>query len=113
MYQEIALTDHLNQRIKTMVRVKGADIVLEVQLRWQKALNLWTMSVWNENGEALALRVPVLSGIDRETGNIVKPFLYLGFGSVYAVPRSVEFNGIDPTDKNLHKDYALIWGGED
>lgn len=113
MYQEIALKDHLNQKIKTMVSIKGVDRVFEIQLRWQKALNLWTMSVWNEAGEVLALQVPVMSGLDYETGNIVKPFLYLDFGRVYVVPRSVEYLGIDPNDKNLHKDYVLIWGGDD
>lgn len=113
MYQLVNAENELNQRQKVALVVGGVEQVYEIQVRWQKEISLWTMNVWNEEGDILATQLPMLSGVSLSTANIAKPLDYVGFGEVYVMPRSDEDYGTDPASDNLHSKYGIVWGDEE
>ncbi len=107
--KEFILSDNLNQSYKLTVDINGENVIFDVQVRWHEILKCWLISIRFEDGEVVALNVPMLSGLIHETANLLYQYEHLLAGEIYISPQTDEAVGKDPKKDNLSTDYGLLW----
>lgn len=107
---EFVLSNDKNQSYRVNVDVDGKGQIFDIQVRWHEILDCWLLSIWRENGEIVAKNVPMLSGLNNETSNLLHVYDYLNAGQVFVSPQTDDAVGVDPNIETLSKDYGLLWG---
>lgn len=108
--QFLKLGQNMNSSIVLIMDIDGENKSLNIVLRWQNILKQWTMTVKDEVGNDLITHIPLISGIDGLTADLLRVYAYKALGSMCLYPLIDEARGIDPTKENLKENYAVAWG---
>lgn len=100
----------LNESRTVTLEIDGENRLMTINFRHHRITDQWTMSVKDERGEDVVTHLPLMSGVDWMTANLLRVFAYKKVGCAAVYPQNEGMWGEDPTKDNLASDYVLVWG---
>jgi len=106
--QVIPLSCNGNQSFPVTLSVDGANLTLNLALRYSEVAGYWVLTISDADGNLLVDSVPMICGA-WPAGNLLCQQAYLKIGSAYII--NANNSPMDhPDDTNLGTDFLLLWG---
>lgn len=109
MYK-IELTNSPNQTFQSIIPVNGGNIDFTFYLSYNDQAGYWSLTLTNTLTQELYFsNLPLLSSFSEYT-NMIFQLDYKMIGSIYIAYIQNIQNASMPDDKNIGKDYIMVWG---
>lgn len=107
--QVLPVTNAPNQTFQASLTVDGAQLLLNLTLRYNEIAKYWVMTVEDQNGNLILDSIPLVTGNDPAC-NILKQFSYLEIGSCFVINQSGSNVPNLPDNNTLGSSFVCIWG---
>lgn len=106
--QIVPLSSAPSQKMSVTLTVDGAQLTLQLSVRFNEMANYWVMGISDSQSNMLIDSLPLLTG-SYPAANILAQYAYLKIGSAYII--NVSGTDLDYPDRNtLGADFSLLWG---
>lgn len=106
---KVPLTNSPDQSFETTLNINGQNKNLGLRIRYNVIEKYWWLSVSDAETNELKIDNIVLYCGHLKSNDLLKPYAYLGLGSLFLMPKT-DYNPVYPKEDNLKSEYLLIWG---
>lgn len=96
-------------RSEVVMDIDGENKSFVLVFRYQYITQQWTMTIRDEEDNELVTHIPLISGVEPITSNLLRVYAYQFLGSMVVFALDDELFGKDPTKDNLKSNYCLAW----